>query len=67
MWAVCIVLRDGRRSVTATGTAGARGSKAKMTAIIQAAKDHGIPVDLGAVNLAGVVPRRRLFPEVAWT
>jgi hypothetical protein len=43
MWGVRVVLRDGR-AVRATGTAGVVGSKAKMTAIGRAAKNHGIPV-----------------------
>jgi hypothetical protein len=59
IWGVRVVLRDGR-AVTATGTAGAMGSKAKMTAIRQAAKNHGIPVDVAPVDLTRIIQRRRL-------
>ena len=58
VWGVRVVLQDGK-AVTATGTAGALGSRAKMTAIRHTAKNHGIPVDLAGVNLAGVSQRRR--------
>jgi hypothetical protein len=52
MWAVRVVLRDGR-GVTATGTAGAMGSMAKMTAIRRAAMKHGVQVDLHWPDAAG--------------
>lgn len=59
-WPLRVVLRDGR-AVTAVATADAAGSNAKMTAIRRAAKNHGIPADLGGVDLAPPVraPRRR--------
>jgi hypothetical protein len=57
-----IVLRDGR-TVTAAGTAGAKGSKPKMAAIRQAAENRGIPVDLALPNLLEQVPDYRSRPK----